>query len=41
MLGIWLIASGLIPLLKFSFAGLPMVMAVFAVLTGVLILLGR
>jgi len=41
LLGIWLIMTGLIQLLRFSFEGLPLVMAVFAVLTGVLILLGR
>lgn len=41
LLGIWLIATGLIPLLGFGFAGLSMVMAVLAIAAGVLILLGR
>jgi hypothetical protein len=41
LLGIWLIMYGLIPLLKLHFEGLPMVMAVFAILTGILVLLGR
>ncbi len=41
LLGIWLIMTGLIPLLHFSFQGLPLIMAVFAIATGVLILLGR
>ncbi|MGA2363499.1 MAG: hypothetical protein ABSG73_13715 [Candidatus Aminicenantales bacterium] len=41
LLGIWLIMSGLIPLLHFSFRGLPLVMAIFAIATGVIILLGR
>jgi hypothetical protein len=41
LLGIWLIMTGLIPLFHLSFEGLPLVMAVFAVLTGILVLLGR
>jgi hypothetical protein len=41
LLGIWLIVTGLIPLLHFYFRGLPLVMAVFAIATGVLILLNR
>lgn len=41
LLGIWLIMTGLIPLLHLNFEGMYLVMAVFAVLTGVLILLGR
>jgi hypothetical protein len=41
LLGIWLIMTGLIPLLHFNFQGLPLIMAVFAIATGVLILLGR
>jgi hypothetical protein len=41
LLGIWLIMTGLIPLLHFNFQGLPLIMAIFAVATGVLILLGR
>ena len=41
LLGIWLILSGLVPLLSLSFAGLGMLMAVLALASGVLILLGR
>jgi hypothetical protein len=41
LLGIWLIMTGLIPLLHFNFQGLPLIMAIFAIATGVLILLGR
>ncbi len=41
LLGIWLIMTGLISVLSFSFAGLPMVMAILAIAAGVLILLGR
>ena len=41
LLGIWLIMTGLIPLLDFNFQGLTLIMAIFAVATGVLILLGR
>jgi hypothetical protein len=41
LLGIWLIVTGLISVLSFSFAGLPLVMAILAIAAGVLILLGR
>jgi hypothetical protein len=41
LLGIWLILSGLIPLLGLSFSGLGMIMAILAVAAGVLIVLGR
>ena len=41
LLSIWLILSGLISLLSFSFAGLPVVMAILAIAAGVFILLGR
>ena len=41
LLGIWLIMTGLIPLLHFNFQGLSLIMAVFAIATGLLILLGR
>ena len=41
LLGVWLILSGLIPLLSLSFAALGMLMAILAVAAGVLILLGR
>ena len=41
LLGIWLIMTGLIPLLHLNFEGLPLIMAILAIATGVLILLGR
>ena len=41
LLGIWLIVSGLIALLNFSFTGLPVIMAILAIAAGVLILLDR
>jgi hypothetical protein len=41
LLGIWLILSGLIPLVGLSFSALGMLMAVLAVAAGVSILLGR
>ncbi len=41
LLGIWLILTGLIALLSFSFQGLPLIMAILAIAAGFLILLGR
>lgn len=41
LLGIWLIVTGLIPLLQLSFAGLWTIMAVLAVAAGALIMVGR
>jgi hypothetical protein len=41
LLGIWLIATGLIPLLDLSFSGLGTVMAILAIAAGALILVGR
>jgi hypothetical protein len=41
LLGIWLIMTGLIPLLHFNFEGLFLIMAVLAIVTGVLFLLDR
>ena len=41
LLAVWLILTGLIPLLKFSFAGLGTLMAILAIAAGVLILMGR
>jgi len=41
LLGIWLIATGLIPLLNISFSGLGTVMAVVAIAAGALIIVGR
>jgi len=41
LLGIWLILTGLIPLLHLSFSALGTVMAVLAIAAGTLLLLGR
>jgi hypothetical protein len=41
LLGIWLIMTGLIPLLHLNFEGLSLVMAILAVVSGALIMLGR
>lgn len=41
LLAIWLILSGLIPLLNFSFSGLGTLMAILAIAAGTLILIGR
>ena len=41
LLAIWLILTGLIPLVNFSFSGLGTGMAILAIAAGVLILIGR
>jgi hypothetical protein len=41
LLGVWLIATGLIPLLNVSFSGLGTIMAALAIAAGVLIIVGR
>jgi hypothetical protein len=41
LLAIWLILTGLTPLLRLSFSGLPMLMAGLAVAAGALILVSR
>jgi hypothetical protein len=41
LLAVWLILTGLIPLLNFSFSGLGMIMAILAIAAGVLIVVGR
>ena len=41
LLAVWLILTGLIPLLNFSFSGLGTVMAILATAAGVFIILGR
>ena len=41
LLGIWIIVTGLIPLLNLSFSGLGTLMAVLAIAAGALILVGR
>jgi len=39
--GIWLILTGLIPLLSLSFSGLGMLMAILAIVAGALFVAGR
>ena len=41
LLAIWLVVTGLIGLLGFSFSGLGPIMAILAIAAGVLISLGR
>lgn len=41
LLAIWLILTGLIPLLNLSFSGLGTVMAMLAIAAGILIVIGR
>jgi len=41
LLGIWLILTGLMPLLNLSFSALGTLMAILAIAAGALILLGR
>ena len=41
LLAVWLVLTGLIPLLNLSFSGLGTVMAVLAIAAGVLIIIGR
>ena len=41
VLGIWLILTGLIPLLHLSFSGLSTIMAAAAIAAGALIIIGR
>ena len=41
LLGIWLVATGLLPLFHPSFSGLGTIMAILAIAAGVLILVGR
>ena len=41
LLGIWLILTGVIPLLSLSFSGLGTMMALLAIVSGALIVAGR
>ena len=41
LLALWLILTGLIPLLHLSFSGLGTVMSILALAAGVLIVIGR
>ena len=41
LLSIWLILTGALPLVKFSFAGLDVLMAILAIAAGILLLMRR
>ena len=41
LLALWLILTGLIPLLNLNFSGLGTVMAILAIAAGILIAIGR
>jgi len=41
LLAVWLILTGLLPLLNVGFSGMGTVMAVLAIAAGVLIMIGR
>jgi hypothetical protein len=41
LLAIWLILTGLMPLLNLSFQGVGTIMAILAIASGVLLLMGR
>ena len=41
LLGIWLVVSGLISILRLSFSGMHILMAVLALAAGVLLIVGR
>ena len=41
LLAIWLILTGLMPLLNLSFQGVGTIMAILAIAAGVLLLIGR
>jgi hypothetical protein len=41
LLALWLVLTGLVPLLHLSFSGLGTVMAILAIAAGVLIVVGR
>ena len=41
LLSIWLVLTGIIPLLNLSFTGLHIAMAILAIVAGLLILVGR
>ena len=41
LLGVWLVLTGIIPLIHLSFAGLSTVMAVLAIVAGALMIVGR
>ena len=41
LLAIWLVLTGLVPLMHLSFSGLGMLMSILAIAAGILLLIGR
>ena len=41
LLAIWLVLTGLAPLMHFSFSGLGMLISILAIAAGILLLIGR
>ncbi len=41
LLGIWLLLHGLVQIIGLSFAGLPIILGLLALVSGILILLGK
>jgi hypothetical protein len=41
LLSVWLILTGIIPLIKLNFEGLPILMAILAIAAGALLLVDR
>ncbi len=41
LLAVWMILTGLIVIVKLSFSGLPIIMAILAIGAGVMLLLGK
>lgn len=41
LLGIWLIAHGIVPLIHLSFTGMDLLLGILAIVAGVLLILGR
>lgn len=39
-MGLWFLATGMIVILGLTFNGMPIIMAVFAIIVGILLLLG-
>ncbi len=41
LLGVWLVVTGVVPLLNLTFSGLNLLLAILAIAAGVLLVLGR
>jgi hypothetical protein len=41
LVAIWLVLTGLVPLMHLSFSGLGMLMSILAIAAGILLLIGR